>query len=102
MVRKPRNYNAKQSVGRRGHKRSQRQIKQLGCGYCFDTLGKEAAGFSWLCLPGLQESTKSGKEGPGRSLELERAGSFFLLSSTQPNIRLKHFSLQIAIIKQLF
>lgn len=102
-VRKPRNYNAKQSVGRgTRHKKNQRQIKQLECDYSFDTQDKEAAKFSWLCLSGAQGSAKAGKEGPGRSLELEQAGNFFLLSSTGSNIRLKHFSLHIAIIKQLF
>lgn len=84
------------------HKRRQRQIKQLGCDYSFDTHVKEAARFSWLCLSGLQGSTEARKKGLGRSLELERAGSFFLFSTTQSNIRLKDFSLQIAIIKQLF
>lgn len=71
-VRKPRNYNAKQSMGKGARqKRSQRQIKQLGCDYSFDTQGKEAAKFSWLCLSGLQGSAEAKKEGPGRSLELE-------------------------------
>lgn len=65
------------------HKRSQRQIKQLWCDYSFDTEGKEAAKFSWLCLSGLQGSAKVVKEGPGKSLELELEGSFCFLVLSQ-------------------
>lgn len=69
QVRKPGNYNAKQSPGRGArHERSQRHNKQLVCDYSLDTQGKGPATLSWSCLSGLQGAAKAEKEGPGRSL----------------------------------
>lgn len=102
-VRKPKNYNAKQSMGRGArHKRSQRQIKQLGVIIPLTLRAKKqpssAGWFIWAS--GVSKGWKRGAwQVPGTGTG---AGRFFLLPSTQSNIRLKHFSLQVDVTKQLF